>query len=166
MYKLQENSVFHPIRQSFVQSQIGLLAGCGSRGRSVRTNPLTMCPNPSSVKQTRSFIGAFRSISICIRKYTRYLSALADTAAGKESAEKIEWDDTLNTKFIEAQKALSNSKMITLPHPNDQLFLISDGCNSPPAVGSTLYVKGASELHIAGFFSTKIKKHHYVYRAK
>ena len=49
--------------------------------------------------------------------------------------------------------------MITLPHPNDQLLLFSDGCNSPPAVGSTLFIERDSKSYVAGFFSAKIKKY-------
>ena len=79
-----------------------------------------MCPRPSSVKQMRSFIAEFRSISIRIPTYASYLSALEDAAErkGNELAEKVGWDYILNNKFIEAQKALNNPKMITLPHPN------------------------------------------------
>ena len=39
------------------------------------------------------------------------------------------------------------------------MILVSDGCNSPAAVGSVLYVKLGSAVHVAGFFSAKIKKY-------
>ena len=57
-----------------------------------------------------------------------------------------------------AKKALKNPKIITIPNPNDQLILVSDGCNSPATVGSTLYIKRGPDFHIAGFFSAKVKK--------
>ena len=49
--------------------------------------------------------------------------------------------------------------IITLPHPDDQLILVSDGCNSPPPVGNTLYIRGGPKLLIAVFLSSKIGKH-------
>ena len=124
-----------------------------------RINPLTVCHLPINAKQLRSFIGAFRAISICIPSYSDYLNDLEDMIAGKESIEKIVWNDTITNKFKEAQKLLCKSRVITLPHPNDQLVLISDGCNSPPAVGSTLYIRRGPKTHIGGFFSAKIKKY-------
>ena len=93
------------------------------------------------------------------------LSELEDVVAGKESSQKIEWNAALIKKFEEAQKALSHPKAITIPHPDDQLILVSDGCNSPPAVGSTLYVKRGSKEYIGGFFSAKIKKHQLLWLA-
>ena len=87
------------------------------------------------------------------------MSPFEDACAGKESVDKIKWDDNLSAKFLEAQKAHNTSKMITLPHPEDQLILVSDGCNSPAAVGSVLYVKRGSAVHLAGFCSAKIKKY-------
>ena len=114
---------------------------------------------PTTVKQLRSFLGAFRAVSICIPNYSCYLSDLEDVIAGIESRDKIVWSETLKNQFFAAQKALCNPKVIVLPHPDDQLILISDGCNSPPGVGSTLFVKRGQKLYIGGFFSVKIKKY-------
>ena len=106
----------------------------------------------------RSFLGTARTVSRCIPKYAVYLSDLEDMIAGKESAEKLSWNDPLKGKFRDAQKALENPKVITIPNPNDQLMLVSDGRNSPAATGSTLYIKRGSDFYIAGFFSAKVKK--------
>ena len=122
-----------------------------------RINPLTVCQRPVKVKQMRSFIGAVRTSSRCFPEYSKYLSKLEDVAAGKESAGKIVWINDLISTFSQAQNMLRNPKVLTLPHPNDQLVLISDGCNSPPPVGSTLYVKRGDKLLVAGFFSAKLK---------
>ena len=124
-----------------------------------RVNPLTTCPPPNTVKQLRSFIGAFPAISRCISGYGKYLCIWEDTVAGRESWEDINWDSMLKERFQAAQKALCNPRVITLPHPNDQLILVSDGCNSPPAVGSTLYIKRSTKMFVASFFRAKIGKH-------
>ena len=123
-----------------------------------RINPLTVCKPPEKVKQMRSFIGAFRIVTRCIPNYAGCLSELEDVVAGRESSEKIIWNERLSKIFSSAQQALRNPKTIMLPHPNDQLFLVSDGCNSPAAVGGTLYIKRGDKFYIGGFFSAKVKK--------
>ena len=124
-----------------------------------RLNPLTICSPPETVKKLRSFIGAFRAVSICIPHYGSLVCQLEDMVAGKDSAEKLIWDDELTNTFRRAQKALINPKAITLPHPSDQLVLISDGSNSPAAVGSTLFVKRGENLRVAGYFGSKLRKY-------
>ena len=124
-----------------------------------RINPLTVCQRPVKVKQMRSFIGAVRGFSRCFPEYSKYLSKLEDVAAGKGSAEKIVWSNDLITSFSQVQNMLRNPKVLALPHPNDQLIRISDGCNSPPSVRSKLYVKRGDKLLVAGFFSAKLKKY-------
>ena len=123
-----------------------------------KTNPLTVCKRLENVKQMRSFLGAFRVVTCCIPSYSTYLSKLEDAIAGKDSTDKVVWNDDLSMAFKSAQSVLKNTKTITLPHPDDQLLLVSDACNSPAAVGSTLYIKRDGKFHIGGFFSVKIKK--------
>ena len=89
-----------------------------------RTNPLTVCSPPDTVKQMRSFIGAFRAVSRCVQGYAKYLCNLEDAVAGKESAETIVWNAELVEQFNFAQSALRNTKVITLPHPDDQILLL------------------------------------------
>ena len=124
-----------------------------------KINPLTVCKPPETVKQMRSFLGGFRVVTCCIPNYSAYLSQLENSVAGKESKDKIEWTESLTTSFKSAQAALKCPKTITLPNPNDELFLVSDASNSPAAVGSTLYIKRNGKFHIGGFFSAKVGKH-------
>ena len=130
-----------------------------------RINPLTTCPKPSKVKQMRSFIGAVRAFSRCYQGYSKYLAKLEDEVAGKESSEKIIWTDELGSAFSNVQSMLRNPTALTLPHPNDQLVVISDGSNSPASVGSTLYVSRDDKLFPAGFFSAKLKKNQIMWLA-
>ena len=130
-----------------------------------RINPLTVCSPPDTVKQLRSFLGAARIVSRCIPRYAEYLSDLEELVAGKDSSDKLKWTETLQQRIKEAQKVLSSPKTITIPHPDDQLILVSDGCNSPPAVGSTLYVRRNGKNFIGGYFSAKIKKHQLLWLA-
>ena len=48
-----------------------------------KTNPLTVCKQPDTVKQMRSFLGGFRVVSCCIPNYSTYLSELEACVAGK-----------------------------------------------------------------------------------
>ena len=164
MRKLRDNNLSLSADKTFVcPTSIVVIGWVWSNGNIKvdlhRVNPLTTCPPPNTVKQLRSFIGAFRAISRCIPGYGKYLCFLEDTVAGRESWEDISWDSMLEERFQAAQKALCNPRVITLPHPNEQLILVFDCCNSPPAVGSTLSIKRDTKRFVAGFFSAKIGKH-------
>ena len=65
-----------------------------------RINPLTLCKPPEKVKQMRSFIGAFRIVTRCIPNYAGCLSELEDVVAGRESSEKIIWNEIYYIRFI------------------------------------------------------------------
>ena len=69
-----------------------------SQSRSHKLNPLQVCPPPSSVKQMRSFIGAYKAISNCIPNYSNHLGPLEDSVAGKELEEKLVWNDLVHIK--------------------------------------------------------------------
>ena len=123
-----------------------------------KLNPLQACPLPSSVKQMRSFIGAYKAISKCIPNYSNHLGPLEDSVAGKESKEKLVWNDQLTKSFQDAQAALNTAKVITIPSSNDQLVISFDGCRTLPATGATLYIQRSSKILVGGFFSTKLSK--------
>ena len=53
---------------------------------------------------------------------------------------------------------LKSRKILTIPVPNDQLVIASDGSKSPIAVGATLCVKRSANLLVGGFFSAKLSK--------
>ena len=61
--------------------------------------------------------------------------------------------------FQNAQRSLSTRKAITLPRPSDQLWIITDGSVSKRGIGATLYISRDNKLHLAGFFSAKLRKH-------
>ena len=162
--KLRDNNLSLSADKTFVcPTSINVIGWVWSNGNIKvdldRVNHLTTCPPPITVKELRSFIGAFRAISRCNPVYWKYLCFFEDTVAGRESSKDVNWDSMLEERFQAARKALCNPIVITLPHPNDQLILVSDGCNSPPAVGSTLYIKRGTKMFVAGFFSAKIGKH-------
>ena len=59
--------------------------------------------------------------------------------------------------FKVAKLALSSSRTITLPKPDDLLWIVTDGAVRTPGIGATLYFTRGHKLHLAGFFSGKLR---------
>ena len=55
------------------------------------------------------------------------------------------------------ESALSDSKVITLPRPEDQLFIVTDGAVKNRGIGATMYVMRSNKPVLAGFFSAKLR---------
>lgn len=68
-------------------------------------------------------------------------------------------DDNLRQQFVNAQEALKSHKSIVLPRPSDQLWIVTDGSVTKRGLGATLYVARNDRLHLAGFYSAKLRKH-------
>ena len=85
---------------------------------------------------------------------------LEDAIFGLQSADKVTWSDTLREQFNHAQQRLSMRASITLPRPTDQLWIVTDGSAvTRHGIGATLYVSRDNKIHLAGFFSAKLRKH-------
>ena len=122
-----------------------------------RIAALASCPEPDTVSQMRSFIGAFKVLARVIPGCSSLLSPLDDAIAGRESKEAIQWMEDLHTTFRNAQQALATARTITLPKPDDQLWIVTDGAVRKPGIGAALYVTRDSKLRLAGFFSAKLR---------
>ena len=101
----------------------------------------------------RTFIGASKVFSRVLPGSSALLTQLDDSVAGRESKESIQWKDDLRTSFHHAQAAL----YITLPKPEDQLWIVTDGAVRKPGLGATLYVTRNGKLQLSGFFSAKLR---------
>ncbi|MES9905325.1 MAG: RNase H-like domain-containing protein [Sedimenticola sp.] len=124
-----------------------------------KVNPLVTCPQPTSVKALRSWIGAFKHLKACIPQYSSLLADLESYAGGKDSSEKIEWTDSLSLAFQKAQQALSNPRNIVIPRPSDQLVITNDGAVRNGGIGSVLYVLRDGKMLLGGYVSAKLKTH-------
>ena len=71
----------------------------------------------------------------------------------------MQWDDILRQQFVTAQQVLKSHKSIVLPRPSDQLWIVTDGSVTKRGLGATLYVTRNDRLHLAGFYSAKLRKH-------
>ena len=123
-----------------------------------RIATLSSCAFPVTVKQMRSFIGAYKFLARVIPRSSDLLSPLEESVAGRSSGEKLEQTESLHDCFVKAQAFLSSTKTITIPRPSDQLWIVTDGAMQPQGLGSTLYVTRENKLHLAGHFSAKLRR--------
>ena len=122
-----------------------------------RLNTLATYPEPTAVARLRSFIGAYKVLSRVIPRCSSYVAPLDAVTAGRPSHECIDWTDDLRATFLSVQNALSSALTITLPRPEDQLWIVTDGALRDPGIGATLYVTRGDKLHVSGFFSAKLR---------
>ena len=117
------------------------------------------CSPPDTVHGLRSFIGAYKVLGRVVPHCSQLISDLDSAVAGRQSQERINWSDELLLSFRNAQKSLSSRETITLPRPDDQLWVVTDASVSKRGIGATLYVSRNDKLLLAGFFSAKLRKH-------
>ncbi|KAK3717086.1 hypothetical protein QZH41_000446 [Actinostola sp. cb2023] len=105
----------------------------------------------------RSFIGDYKVLAGVIPRCASVLAPLEDAIAGRQSSDPVKWTDELSKDFTTAQTVLSSNRTITLPKPNDQLWIVTDGAVGKPGIGATLYITREGKLILAGFFSAKLR---------
>jgi hypothetical protein len=52
------------------------------------------CQPPSTVKELRSFIGAYKALARVLARCSSLLAPLDDSIAGRESKDRVPWDDS------------------------------------------------------------------------
>ena len=124
-----------------------------------RISTLTTCAPPRTVKNMRSFIGAYKVLGRVIQGAATLLTPLDGACAGRESSALIHWSDELRAAFSRAQSALKDHRSITLPRPTDELWIVTDGSSKAHGIGATLYVSRGDRTLLAGFFSAQLRKH-------
>ena len=60
--------------------------------------------------------------------------------------------------FQKAQQALRESKVITLPRPDDTIWIVTDGSAKNCGIGATYYISCDSKLFSAGFVNAKLQR--------
>ena len=88
----------------------------------------------------RSFVGAYKVLSRVLPRFAELLDPLDQATAGKESREKIVWCDELLLTLKTTQRALENHRTITIPQPQDSLWIVTDGSVKNRGIAVTLYV--------------------------
>lgn len=124
-----------------------------------RISALSAVQPPTTVKGLRSFIGAYKVLSRVLRGYAELMQPLESIIAGCASRDKITWSDDTLQAFKLAQSSLANCKTISLPQPQDVLWIVTDASVKCHGIGATLYSVRDGELRLCGFFNAKLKKH-------
>lgn len=129
----------------------------------IRANPrristLSTCSPPTSVSGLRSFIGECKVLTRVIPDSASLLTPLDKITAGRDSKETVTWTDELTGAFTKAQTALLSNRSITLPQPNDQLWIVTDGSVKKHGLRATLYITRDKNIHLVSFFSAKLRK--------
>ena len=126
-----------------------------------RIATLSTCSPPATVKGVRSFLGAYKFLARVVPNTSGSLAQLETAVGGKASHEQVVWSEELHEVFCKAQKALMSHQSITLPHPEDQIWIVTDGAVRDPGIGATLYVARQSatgeKILLGGFFSAKLR---------
>ena len=91
-----------------------------------------------------------------MRTWTGFIP-LDAVVAGRLSADRIQWSDGLLAAFQASRDALSSAGTITLPHPSDQIWIVTDGAVQNYGIGSTMYVTRNGTPLVAGFYSAKLR---------
>ena len=152
-----------PTKTVICPKTTSILGWIWSQGR-LSANPhriaaLASCPLPSTVKGLRSFIGAYKVLSRVLLNCSNVIDPLECALTGLQSSDRLMWDENLTSRFKSVQDFLSNHKAIVLPRPRDTLWIVTDGSVTRRGLGATLYVSCVNQLHLAGFFSAKLRKH-------
>lgn len=119
------------------------------KASSHRIATLSSCQPPTTVHGLRSFVGSYKVLARVIEGCATFMAPLDNATAGRQSQEKIIWSDSLLSAFKNAQNALTSAKSITLPRPDDKLWIVSDSAVRKPGIGATLYVSRDDKLYIA-----------------
>jgi len=123
-----------------------------------RISTLAQCALPQTVRAMRSFLGAYKVLSRVIPNCAQLLAPLESCVAGKQSQDKIAWSTDLEDAFKHCQDRLSSHRDITIPRPDDQLWIVTDGSCKSRGLGATLYVSRDDRTILAGFFSAKLRQ--------
>ena len=135
----------------------------GSRWRPSEhaVSALVSAPRPTTVKQLRSFLGAFKQFTDLVPKYADILHDLDMAHAGRGSAERITWTEDLTEKFDSARKAAGDLEAIHIPRPTDKLHTYSDFSEANKAVGGRMIIErmvdGERKFLLAGHYSKILK---------
>ena len=105
-----------------------------------KINPLVSCEKPTTVRELRSWVGAYKHIESCTPKHSALLSDLVAAVAGQDSKQHSTWSENPIKAFADAQSALKDPKTITIPRTSDQLIITKDGVVHIGGVVSVLYI--------------------------
>ena len=161
---LSKNNLGLSSLKTVIAPKFTTVSGWVWQNGSLRASPHHIAAIPSvklhkTVHALCSFIGPYKIWSHVLQGYADKMQPLDSAVAGKQSHDHITWTEELLKAFRSAQHALNDCKIITLPHPSDTLCLVTDASVKECGLWATLYVLRDDKLHLAGFFSVRLRKH-------
>ena len=94
-----------------------------------------------TVKDVRSWIGLYKTFLYHTPNLTKIMDPFDKIVGDKDSKDVITWTQELIQAFQQAKDHIQNIQEVYLPHPNDQLMIITDGARNPPGVGFVLQAR-------------------------
>ena len=114
-----------------------------------------------TVKDVRSWIGLYKTFLYHTPNLARIMDPFDKITSDKDSKDTITWTNELKMAFQNAKDNIVNIKEVYLPHPDDQLLIITDGARTPPGVGFVLQAKDKKgNIRTVRHYSVKLKPHH------
>ena len=162
--RLQKNNLRLSAAKTIICPKKAIVLGWVWSSGTLQASPhklaaLSSVEPPSTVQGLHSFIGAYKVLSRVLPRFADLLDPLDQVTAGKDSREKIAWSDELLLTFKAAQHALKDNRTITIPRPQDALWIVTDGSVKNEGIAATLYAHRHGQLFLAGFFSAKLCRH-------
>ena len=96
---------------------------------------------------------------MCFQDLWSCLTPWSKPLREKNPEKKIAWCGELLLTFKTAQRALVDNRTITIPQPQDTLWIVTDGSIKNRGIAATFYAHRDGSLLLAGFFSAKLRKH-------
>ena len=119
-------------------------------------NVISKSPLPVTVKDLRSYLGAYRTFFRCKKQMSSILRSLEELQAGRKSSEKLLWTKELIERFEESKRQILILDKLYLPKPEDQLVMTSDW--SEKGISCTLWAMIDNDPKIVTRFSAKLEK--------
>ena len=129
------------------------------------TSALASAPKPKTVKQMRSFLGAYKQFTSCVPRYGELLTQLeALTGSHRPSREIIQWTKEQEEAFYKARDSTKDVEAYAIPKPTDKLFTFSDYSKDKKAVGGKLEFErtmedGTVQRFLGGYYSMVVDAH-------
>ena len=117
---------------------------------------------PKTVGEMRTYMGVYKTFFPAMLRLTNLMDPFEQLCAGKDSKEKLDWNDNLDKLFKESQNvAQTDIKKLALPKPDEQLFIVPDAASRPPALGFILFVKREPQAEPVMFVTWKLPESYF-----
>ena len=103
-------------------------------------SPLITAETPVTVKQLRSWLGAYKQVTEGIADYALKIGALETAVGGKTSQSRVSWTPDMKQAFIIAKKSLENVKPVHYARPKDYLQFYPDYSEENNSIGGWLKI--------------------------